>query len=67
MPWLWAALAAVPVGSAVVVVATLRRVTDEVVRLERSAAAFTRVAVALDDLGHEARGLERKLGRVTRR
>jgi hypothetical protein len=67
MVWAWSLVAATTLLAVVVLVVTLRRVVAEVTRLQESATAFTRVAVAVDDLGHEARTVERNLHRLSHR
>jgi hypothetical protein len=65
--WAWSVVAATTLLAVVVLVAVMRRVTREVRALHDAAAAFARVAVAVDDLGYEARRVERNLRRLAHR
>jgi hypothetical protein len=65
--WLWILPTAVVLAGLGVLALGLRRVADEAVLLRASLRSWDRMAVAIGDLEHETRSVERDLRRLRRR
>jgi hypothetical protein len=67
MSWYWLLPAATTVLALAVLTVALGRLARELRLLGSSLRAIGRVAVAVDDLGHDARRVDRSLRRLTHR
>jgi type II secretory pathway predicted ATPase ExeA len=67
MSWYWLVPAGTTLLALVALFLALRSLTHEARRLAASIKALERVAVAVDDLGHEAGHLDRSLRRLSHR
>jgi hypothetical protein len=65
--WFWGVTATSTVVSVAVLAVTVHRVAIEATALRNAATNFARVAVAVDDLEHDARRVERTLARLAHR
>ena len=66
MSWIWVVPASAVLAAVVVSAIALRRVAVETRALQISLDAWGRMAVAVDDLQHEAHQVERNLRRLRR-